>query len=95
MDTTPTTPAQEPAPDRLQITVSADGSEFAVRVEGFDGYGRLASWSQRADAERMAAVLRQIPTIEVEEGFDIEGFAQDLQTTLYTLDWMRQIGVEL
>jgi hypothetical protein len=95
MDTTPTDPAQEPAPERLEITVVADGSEFAVRVEGFDGYGRLASWRQRADAERMAAVLRKVPVSLVEDGFDVEGFAQDLQTTLYTLDWMRQIGVEL
>lgn len=94
--TTPTDPAPEPEPvEHIQIAVVADGSEFAVHIEGFDDYRRLATWHQQADAERMATILRQIPVTEVEEGFDIEGFAQDLQTTLYTLDWMRQIGVEL
>lgn len=92
METTPT--PSEPV-EHIQIAVVADGDEFIVRIEGFEHYGRLATWRQQADAGRMAEILRQIPAREVEEGFDILGFAQDLQTTLYTLNWARQIGVEL
>lgn len=92
MDTTPTNP--EPV-EHIQVTVVADHGEFLVRIEGFEHYGRLATWRQETDARRMADILRQIPVSLIEDGFDIEGFAQDLQITLYTLEWARTIGVEL
>jgi len=60
VDTIPTTPTRPEPVEHIQIAVVADGNEFVMRIEGFEHYARLASWSQEADAERMAMILRQI-----------------------------------